>query len=623
MALSAAAAEAAAFERSEEREPCGLHDPLRRPWYGDLHVHTRHSLDASTQGTRTSPAQAYAFARGEELGLQPFTERGAPQRHVRLERPLDFAAVTDHSELFGEVHLCNTPGSPAFDSTACVVYRGWPRLAFFFMNARGAPRFSFCGEDGAVCIEAARGPWGEMREAAEAAYDRSAGCRFTSFVGYEWTQVAGASSNLHRNVIFRNAAVPEVPASATDAPAPEDLWDALDRDCRQGLAGPGCDAVVIPHNSNLSGGLMFAPVQGRSGEPFDRRYSERRTSNEPLVEIVQHKGDSECRVGAGTNDELCDHELLPYDTFMGRFAEFLRGDSDPLNFTRTALGAGLVHGAELGANPFAFGAIGSTDTHLGAPGLVEERDYPGHGGAGIPIGETLPDRLLDPIEYNPGGLAVAWAEENSRDALFAAFRRRETYATSGPRIAFRLFAGYGLDEAACAGDGADFARQGYADSVPMGGELGADGEGRAPALAAWALMDSGTEAAPGVALQRLQIVKLETVDGEVRETVVDVAGGANGASVDESSCEPRGEGAAQLCAVWRDPDFHPARPALYYARVLQNPSCRWHARACLDAGVRCDGGSVPLGYEGCCDEVYPWSVQERAWTSPVWYEPAS
>jgi len=621
--LAGAASGAAAVEHGEVREPCAVNDPLRRPWFGDLHVHTRHSLDASTQGTRTSPEQAYAFARGEALGLHPFSERGEPLRSVQLARPLDFAAVTDHAELFGEVHLCNTPGAPGFDSTACVVYRGWPRMAFFFMNARGAPRFSFCGENGEVCIEAARGPWNEMREAAEAAYDRSASCRFTSFAGYEWTQVAGASANLHRNVIFRGAAVPAVPASATDAPTPEDLWDALDRDCRQGE--PGCDAVVIPHNSNLSGGLMFAPTQLRNGEAFDRAYAERRARNEPLVEIMQHKGDSECSVNAGSSgDELCNHELLPYDTFMGRFAEFLRGESDPLNFTRNALGAGLAHRQRLGANPFEFGIIGSTDTHLGAPGLVEERDYPGHGGAGVPIGETLPDMLLDPIEYNPGGLAVAWAEENSRDALFAAFRRRETYGTSGPRIAFRLFGGFDLDDAACSGGGEAFARDGYARGVPMGGALPAAPDGRAPALAAWALMDPGTADAPGVPLQRLQIVKLESgADGALRETVVEVAGGPNGAGVDADTCEPRGEGAAQLCGVWRDPDFDAAADAVYYARVVQNPSCRWHARACLAAGVRCDGGGTKPGYEACCDEAYPKTVQERAWTSPIWYAPAT
>ncbi len=617
LALLAPAA-ATPFERTEQRAPCAASDPLRRPWFGDLHVHTRYSLDASTQGTRTRPSEAYAFARGEPLGLHPFSARGEPGRTVKLARPLDFAAVTDHAELFGEVSLCNTPGAPGFDSTVCVIYRGWPRLAFFFMNARGAPRFSFCGEGGRDCLAAGGGPWREMQEAAEAAYDRSAACRFTSFVGYEWTKSAASASNLHRNVIFRNAAVPAMPASAIDALTPEDLWDALDAQCRAVL--PACDAVVIPHNSNLSGGLMFAPAELRSGEDFTAAYAERRADNERLVEVVQHKGESECRLGAGTNDELCTSELLPYDTFMGRFLPLARGEPSAQNFTRTALGAGLVHQSELGVNPFRFGLIGSTDTHLGAAGLVEERNYPGHGGAGIPVGEVLPDALLDPIEYNPGGLAGIWAEENSRDALFEALRRRETFATSGPRIVFRLFAGWHLDDRMC---GADFAVRGDADGVPMGGELPAPPPGGAPVVAAWALQDPGTAESPGVPLQRLQIIKLWVADGEARETVIDVAGDpANGASVDPATCETSSAGFAQLCAVWRDPDFDPRAPALYYARAVQNPTCRWSAFACNAAGVRCeDSSTIRTGYEACCDEAYPKAVQERAWTSPVWYTP--
>ncbi|HXK23570.1 MAG TPA: DUF3604 domain-containing protein [Myxococcota bacterium] len=624
---------------AEEPATCVSRDPLKRPWFGDLHVHTRWSLDASTQGTRTSPADAYRFAQGEALGLHPFDADGRALRKVRLARPLDFAAVTDHSELFGEVAMCRDEHAAGYGDLVCQVYRGWPRLAFFLMNARGTPRFSLCGENGAACLAAARGPWQEMRDAAEAAQDHSDACRFTTFVGYEWTKTVQSASNLHRNVIFRNEHVPEVPASALEALTPEALWDALDRDCRHGI--PDCDAVVIPHNSNLSSGWMFAAEALSDGRPMDADHARRRALNEPLVEIMQHKGESECRTGAGTTDELCGFEKLPYDSFMGRFSRFARQTPAATNYVRTALGQGLVDRVKLGANPFEFGVIGSTDTHIGAPGLVlESGDYPGHGGAGIPIGDALPDSLLDPIEYNPGGLAVLWAEENSRPALFAALQRRETYATSGPRIVLRVFGGWGLPGDLCQGD---FAVGGIAMGVPMGATLppppapveGADatppsGAGAAPsgapAIAISALRDPGGNGDPSTPLQRAQVVKLWVgEDGAAHEKVVDVAGDArNGASVDPRTCETHGDGADQLCAVWRDPEFDPARPALYYVRVLENPVCRWSTRACNQAGIDCaKPETVRTGFEGCCDPEIPKTIQERAWSSPIWYTPAN
>jgi hypothetical protein len=377
---------------------------------------------------------------------------------------------------------------------------------------------------------------------------------------------------------------------------------------------------VIPHNSNLSGGFMFAPRPLREDVDFDTAYARRRAWNEPLVEVMQHKGDSECRTGAGTEDELCGFEKLPYDSFMGRFLPLARRPAAPINFVRTALGEGLAHGAALGANPFAFGLVASTDTHLGTPGLVAEKGYPGHGGAGIPLGgHTLPSGLHDPIEYNPGGLAVLWAEQNTRESLFQAMRRREAYATSGPRIVLRSFAGFALPDDLCSGD---FAATGYARGVPMGGDLVGPADGLR--VAAWALADPGAAGEAGTPLQRLQVVKLWLdAGGEVRERVVDVAGDAhNGAGVDTRTCETHGDGAEQLCAVWRDPEFDATRPALYYTRVVENPTCRWSAWVCNAAGVRCeDPDSVGPGYEPCCDSAYPKTTQERAWSSPVWYHP--
>ncbi|MEN8182893.1 MAG: DUF3604 domain-containing protein [Myxococcota bacterium] len=613
LAISVGLAGAARAER------CATHDPLRRPFFGDLHVHTRYSLDASTQGTRTTPDEAYRFARGETLGLHPFGADGKPLRSVRLERPLDFAAVTDHAELLGEAATCNTPGLPGYDSFTCRVYRGWPRLAFFLMNSRGSPRFRFCGPDAVHCRSAARGPWSEVRSAAAAADDGGPACTFTTFVALEWTAQGAGARNLHRNVIFRSDVVPEVPPNAIDQPTPEALWDELDRSC---LAPAGCEAVIIPHNSNLSGELMFQTVSA-TGEPIDTAAARRRAAAEPLVEIMQHKGASECRRSTAPADELCGFEELPYDRFMGRYLALAREDAKPMSFTRHALAEGLVTQTRLGANPFAFGVIASTDTHLGTPGLVaESSDYPGHGGAGTPIGDEIPDRLIDAVEFNPGGLAVLWAEENSRDSLFRAMRRREAYGTSGPRIVLRVFGGWELSDALC--EHGELVAEGYRHGVPMGGDLPPRPPGRTPTLAIWALQDPGTALHPGTKLQRLQIVKAWVEDGRARERVIEVAGDPELGRVDPASCEPSGAGFDSLCRVWSDPDFDSSSPALYYVRAVEAPTCRWHTRACLARGIDCrEGSRVPDGYQACCDTLVPRTLQERAWSSPIWYTPGS
>jgi hypothetical protein len=625
-ACAAVAEGGAALERPELREPCRDRDPLRRPFFGDLHVHTAYSLDASTQGTRILPRDAYRFARGESVGLQPHADDATPRRHAQLERPLDFAAVTDHAEFFGETHICNDPALAGYDSVVCGVYRGWPRLAFFVMNGRLSglaepERHRFCGPAGEHCIDAARGPWRDIRDAAEAAYDRSSRCAFTTFVAYEWTASVN-TRNLHRNVLFRNEHVPELPATAVDAPTPWSLWSALESGCTLGV--PGCAYVAIPHNSNLSGGLMFEPV-GPGGEALGAEEARTRIRNEPLVEIMQHKGSSECRVGVGTQDELCDFELLPYDSFIGRYLEFAREAPKPASFVRNALAEGLRVEEQLGVNPFKLGILASTDTHLGTPGLVEEEGYPGHGGAGTAIGDELPPGLLDPIEYNPGGLAGIWAEENSRGALFAALERREVFGTSGPRIAVRLFGGFELPDDLCLRE--DFAAVGYARGVAMGADLapppGSAASLRGPAFAALALRDPGGRGGPGAALERIQIVKLWLDEGETRERVVDIASAGGGTlPLDPATCEPGDGGQAALCSVWRDPDFDPAQRALYYARVLEVPTCRWSTRACLAAGVDCTNpADVADAWEACCDPAWPTSVQERAWSSPIWYAP--
>jgi hypothetical protein len=608
------------FTVTETREPCSGRDPLRRPFFGDLHVHTSFSQDASTQGTRNGPREAYRFARGEALGIQPYDDEGRPQRRLRLERPLDFAAVTDHAELLGEVEICRTPGLEGHDSLPCWIYRRWPRAAYFWMNTkssvRNPERFDFCGEGGRRCLEASRGPWQEMQAAAEGAYDRTSACRFTSFVGYEWTGSLD-TNNLHRNVIFRNERVPELPTSFYEASNAEALWQALRETCL--ARRDGCELIVIPHNSNLSNGLMFQTVRP-DGRPIEAEDARRRAELERLVEVMQHKGDSECSLAPDATDELCGFEKLWYGNFGQKYFPSFAEEPDPRSFVRRTLGTGLEQEERIGVNPFKLGLIASTDTHLATPGAVDERDHPGHGGAGEPAAKALPKGLLDDFEFNPGGLAVIWAEENSRDALFEAMRRREVYGTSGPRHVVRFFGGWELPEDLC--EQGELAATGYARGVPMGADL-PPRTGPAPVFVVSALRDPGTARRPGGLLQRIQIVKGWLTAGERHERVYDVAGDAeSGASVDLATCEPEGPGADGLCRVWRDPDFDPRERAFYYARVIENPSCRWSSWACNARGVDCsDPDGVPDELAACCEARRAKTIQERSWTSPIWYAP--
>lgn len=618
---------------SAERR-CHHYQAERQPFFGDLHVHTKYSLDANTQDTRNGPHEAYRFARGEPLGLQPYDMAGNPTRFTQLSRPLDFAAVTDHAEFFGETEICTNPGNPDYNAPECVFYRQNPEQAFVVFNLLGPglsgiptpdggemiPRLPYCGINGERCLNAAGTPWADMQRAAEAYYDRSADCRFSTFLGYEWTS-APLSNNLHRNVIFANEIVPSLPSSYFETPEPELLWEALARDCTD--AGTGCNVLTIPHNSNLSAGLMFQTKDRRNND-FTAEYAAARQQNEPLAEISQHKGQSEClnTEGAGMTDELCGFEVLPYNNLTGdRFGGVNTGPPMEKDFLRDGLKVGLQQEEALGVNPFKYGFIGSTDTHLGTPGNANESAFPGHAGAGQNPRNGVPG-LTDVIETNPGGLAVLWSEENTRESLYAAMRRREAYGTSGTRPIVRFFGGWELPGNHCSLGG--FAQVGYAKGVPMGGDLPAAPAGSAkPRFSVSALRDPGTAREPTRPLQRIQIIKGWIENGQKREAVFEVAGNpANGASVNVDTCETTGSGFASLCAVWEDADFDPAQSAFYYARVVENPSCRWHTRQCIAAGIDCsDPDTVPEAYADCCNADYPKTIQERAWTSPIWYRP--
>jgi len=645
-----------AFQRTETRTPCRDYRPERRPLFGDLHVHTSYSHDAYVSMQRNGPGDAYRYARGEALS-QPDAD-GNPTVTARIDRPLDFTAVTDHAEYFGELALCTRDDSTlAWWMPQCMMNRSdnffIRLLAARYWSGLGAAgresdadRSFLCRLPGVDCAAAAAGTWADIQQAAEDHYDRSADCAFTTFVGYEYTD-APDFRNMHRNVIFRNERVTPTALSvyATGSYQFPRLWQLLREQCIEG--GEGCDVLVIPHNPNLSGGLMFR-------DPRDPEEADERLFFEPVVEITQHKGSSECRFdrlagrGLQTTDEDCTFEQYESDNLqaMGVLYGELRAeggapvaldDFAPRNMLRNTLKDGLALGQAGGTNPFMMGFIGSTDTHNATPGGTMEAGFIGHLGQRDAGYRNLQDHFAD----NPGGLAVVWAEENSRDAIFSALRRRETYATSGTRPVVRFFGGYGYDPGLCARP--DLIEQGYRDGVPMGGALGRDPDDRSPVFLASAAKDAG---AGGIDLQRLQVIK-GWVDaaGATHEQVYDIAGDAgNRAGVDPGTCAPTGRGAATLCTVWQDPDFDPDRPAFYYLRVLENPVCRWSTRQCLAAGVspfvencreQADALTARLQreqgargdvYGNCCkradeEPFYSPVIQERAWTSPIWYRP--
>ena len=646
-----------AFERTEEREACARHDPQRRPLFGDLHVHSRYSFDSYISSQRNDPWDTYRYAKGEPITLpDPDGEQNVT---AKLRRPLDFAALTDHAELLGEMNICTSDEfSLGRYAPLCLMTRSniiyvqflaanwWKNLGVD--RGKSADRSVICDLPGSDCPKSLLEFWGNIQRAAEDHYDRSANCEFTTFVAYEYSD-APNFRNLHRNVIFRNERVTEYPISAYDTGSrnvPE-LWRQLRAECVDGDAG--CDVLAIPHNPNLSGGWMFP-------DPASMEEAEDRSFFEPLVELTQHKASSECRFdrlagrGLDTADELCTFEQNKTDNLSALGVVFGKmrapeGAPVPLeqfarrNMVRNVLKDGLLLDQTSGLNPFKLGFIGSTDTHSASPGGADEDGYLGHLGRRDAGYRNVQDHFSD----NPGGLAVVWAEENSRDAIFEAMRRRETYATSGTRPVVRFFGGFDLDLAACSQE--DYVGHGYAKGVPMGGDLVGRPDAAAPRFLVAALKDAGSPGHGGLDLQRIQIIKgWVGADGTTHERVVDVAGRADEtAGVDPDTCAPLGTGHTQLCAVWQDPDFDSERPAFYYARVLENPSCRWSTFQCQAAGVNpfasaCaeqaavateaaqDGGALGDVYGRCClDEAeepfYSPTIQERAWTSPIWYRP--
>ncbi len=613
-----AAPQLPAYQRTEQRAPCRDHRPERQVFFGDLHAHTAFSYDAVIYGTRNKPAAAYRYARGERIGLHPYDSAGQPLASHQLREPLDFVAITDHAETMGLAPVCITPGVAGYGQWQCRLLRAVPKLPHFMprvllllavRNPQELP--TMCGDDNEYCAPHAPGVWQETIQAAENAYDRSEDCEFTSFIAFEWSGSL-QDSNLHRNVIFRNSELGTLsnpPPGQAQLRTPEDLHSALEQDC---LLRPGCDVLAIPHNSNLSGGVMF-PM----GAQLSATQAQRWANMEPLLEVMQHKGDSECWFGA---DPLCEYEKLTFGNFSDGKAQSFGVDvptpTGVTGFARTVLAEGLRHEQRMGVNPWRFGLLAATDTHLATPGAVEEDDYPGH------INSGRSDRLPDAINFNPGGLAGIWAEENTRDALFTALRRREVYGTSGPRMKVRFFGGWDYPNSLC--DAPDFARRGYDGGVPMGANLPPRPVGGGvPTFAVLAQRAADVDGHLATPLQRVQIIK-GWVDGsgEPHSRVYEVIGDPDSGAVDTATCQRSGTGHDRLCAVWRDPDYQPGQRAYYYTRAVENPSCRWHAHVCLAKGVDCSApDTVPKALRACCDGSYNKAQQERAWSSPIWLSP--
>jgi hypothetical protein len=593
----------------------------RRAYFGELHIHTGYSFDAyALMGARTTPEDAYRFARGEAVSYLGQT--------VRLERPLDFIAVTDHAEYIGTFNRLDDPNSALSQSELGQQVRAQPMQTFVrilqaYNDFMDAPGLNARAEMASA--------WKRVIAAADRNYQPG---KFTTFVGYEWTGYPEQKYNLHRNVIFQNK-VAEAPFSAADSQRPEDLWGYLER-----LRARGIEALAIPHNANASGGLMF-DWKGSDGRPIDEVYAQRRALNEPLTEAFQNKGQSETTPSLSPNDEFSNFEVIE---------ELLTGGPSPADgsYARQALGRGLVIESQVGANPFKLGFVGGSDFHNGLAD-ADERAYAGAGAFSTDPKVNLPPRELaarflaappppggpakslkeiaqdsqrrqapSTTKLGSAGLTGVWAEANTREAIYAALKRRETFATSGPMIRLRMFGGWHVPADVLAQPG--WVSASYESRTPMGGDLPArPAAAKAPGFIVQAAQDPQSGS-----LDRIQIVKVWLEGGDYREKVFDVVWSPGRTrdprtgrvapvrnTVDlKTGAYDKAVGAPTLSGVWRDPEFDPKKPAVYYARAIEIPTPRWSTLLAIQRDL-----PVPTHV--------PSSLQERAISSPIWYTPAA
>jgi hypothetical protein len=585
---------ATAPQSSEAATP---RNPLRNAYFGDLHLHTSYSMDAFAFGTRTTPEDSFRFAMGE-----PVEYFGKTWKRIA---PLDFLAVTDHAEYLGVVRETINPDGPFASSEWYTMMTSKdPKvsaeafkklLGSTYMN-KPLPEFN----DGKLT-----GPAWERYAAVPDKYNQPG--KFTSFVGFEWTS-APKAQNLHRCVIFAEKG-PAVPYTAFESVDPEDLWRYLEGQRKLGL-----DVIAVPHNGNISNGLMF-DTRDMSGKPLTREYAERRMANEPLAEIMQAKGQSDTDPQLSPNDEFADFEIWKYLLDGSGIAKSATG-----SYLRQAYGVGQELQAKIGANPFKYGIEGGTDFHSGID-TTEPNNYAGsHGNQ-----DSDPRKVVTatksvagepPTALSSGGLTGVWAEENTRQSIFAAFKRKETFGTSGVRIKVRMFGSWNYAPEMTKNP--DWVKAAYDGGVPMGGDLPVRAGSGGPKFVVYAVKDPNSGN-----LDRIQVIKVETKNGKSQEKIFDVAWSGDrkpdaktgkvpavGNTVDvKTATYSNSIGAVELLGEWTDPSFDPKAYATYYARVLEVPTPRWSTYWAAKL-------NLPP------NPTVPATVQQRAWTSPIWYIPA-
>ena len=606
-----------AFRPQTSYSPYAGRNYPTRVFWGDTHLHTGASMDAGAFGARLGPEEAFRFARGEEI-----TASNGMQ--VKLSRPLDFLVVADHSDNFGFFPKLFA-GEPAFlaDPTGKrwydMIQRGGTdaiKVATEVIDSfsRGTFPPALASLPGSANYRSA---WEKDIRAAET-YNEPG--RFTAFIGYEWTSNTGGN-NLHRVVIFRDGGdkAGQVEPYTTLKPAgsddPKELWKVL----QAYETKTGGNVLAIAHNGNLSNGIMFPVVDSFTGQPLTKEYVETRARWEPLYEATQVKGDGESHPYLSPNDELAGYEI--WDKFNLNMSVPKEKGMLQYEYARTALQTGLQLEAKLGTNPYKFGMIGSTDSHTGLTAVEEDNFFGKHSGV-----EPGPHRMEHPVgcfgdncivswKQAASGYAGVWARENTREALFDAMERKETYATTGPRMTVRFFGGW--DFTAADAQTRMPAAAGYAKGVPMGGDLRQAPAGKVPTFLVAAMKDPSSGN-----LDRIQVVKgWIDAKGARQERVYDVAWSGGRKPGADGKLPPVGNtvdvanatwtntiGAAELITVWTDPSFDPKLRAVYYARVLEIPTPRWVA---YDA--KYFGTKIPEGAET--------TTQERAYTSPIWYTP--